>query len=139
NKNDDQEHSADTPKKKGGMRILAIDTTKSVLIYLTLDSNKFKTSKCKKKRITLGVNHVSLHKLIKTMAKDDNMSLYVDHDDINYLKIKIDNPEVNKDTIFKLKLLDLKEEKLSIPDITFDAVITMDSSVFHRICREMNQ
>ena len=37
-----------------------------------------------------------------------------------------------------MKLLDLNESKMSIPEITFDAVITMDSQEFNKLCREMN-
>lgn len=126
-------------KKKGGMKIMAIDTTKNVLIHLKLDSDNFTKFKCRKKRLVLGVNLSYFHKLIKTMDKDDNLTLYVDNDDLNYLKIKIDNPEEKKDSVFELKLLDLNETELSIPDITFDAVIKMSSAEFHKICREMNQ
>ena len=135
------ENETDTSKnkKKGGMKIMAIDTTKNVLIHLKLDSENFTTFECKKKRLVLGVNLTYFHKLIKTMDKDDNLTLYVDHDDMNYMKIKIDNPEEKKDSVFELKLLDLNEAELAIPDITFDAVITMNSAEFHKLCREMSQ
>ena len=72
------------------------------------------------------------------MGKNDILSLSVDHDNKNYLKIKIDSPDEKKDTEFNLKLLDLDEVKMSIPEITFDAVITMDSQEFNKLCREMN-
>ena len=130
---------SNTQKRKDGLKIMAVDTTKTVLIHLKLDAEEFTKFKCKKKRLVLGVNLVYFHKLIKTMDKDDNLTLYVDHDNLNYLKIKIDNPEEKKDSVFELKLLDLSEDKMSVPDITFDAVITMNSTEFHKICREMNQ
>jgi proliferating cell nuclear antigen len=132
----------DVVKKKGsegGMRIMAVDTTKSVLINLKLDAKNFTKFKCKKKKVTLGVNLAYFHKLIKTMEKDDNLTLYVDHDELNFLKIKIDNPEEKKDSMFELKLLDLNEDPMVVPDISFDAVVTMSSSEFHKICREMSQ
>lgn len=138
---DDQKSKKKVAKKssEGGMRIMAVDTTKTVLINLKLDAKNFTKFKCKKKKVTLGVNLAYFYKLIKTMEKDDNLTLYVDHDDLNFLKIKIDNPEEHKDSMFELKLLDLDEDPMVVPDISFDAVVTMSSSEFHKICREMNQ
>ena len=123
---------------KSGMRIMAVDTTKTVLINLRLDANNFTKFKCKKKKLTLGVNLAYFYKLIKSVEKEDTLTLYVDHDDKNYLKIKIDSENL-KDSLVKLKLLDLAEDPMTVPDITFDAVVTMSSSEFHKICREMNQ
>ena len=148
---DDEDEEKDTTKSekggknssadadKNGLRIMAVDTTKTVLINLKLDAKNFTTYKCAKKKITLGVNLIYFHKLIKSMDKEDNLTLFVEHDDKNYLRIRIDNPEVKKDSTFKLKLLDLGNESIKIPVISFDAVITMNSSEFHKICREMNQ
>lgn len=124
---------------RSGMRIMATDTTKTVLVNLKLDSKNFTTFLCKKKRHFIGVNLTYFYKLIKSMDKDDNLTLYVENDDKNYLRIKIDNPEEKKDSTFKLKLLDLNKDQISIPEIVFDAVITMNATEFHKICREMSQ
>lgn len=129
------------PKKKdkSGMRITAIDMTQTVLINLKLDAKQFSTFKCKKQKITLGVNLGYLHKLIKSLDKEDNLTLYQEHDNKNVLKIKVDNQENRKETEFDLKLMELKKEKMKIPDVEFEAVVTMNSSEFHKLCREMNQ
>ena len=124
---------------KSCMRIMAVDLTKTVLIHLKLEGKNFTKFECKGKKITLGVNLGYFYKLIKSMDKDDSLTLYVEHDDKNYLRIKIDNPEEKKNTTFKLKLLDLRHDPISVPDITFDAVIIINSTEFHKICREMNQ
>ncbi len=121
-----------------GMRITAVDTTKTVLINLNLYAKNFGVFKCRKKKLVLGVNLCYLHKLIKSMDKDDNIALYVENDHKNFLKIKIDNPENYTETSFELKLLDLAETTLIIPDTEFDAVVTLNSNKFHKICREMN-
>ena len=138
---DNDENSDDDTKKedKSGLKIMAVDTTKTVLINLRLDAKNFTKFRCRKKKLTLGVNLVYFHKLIKSMDKDDNLTLYVDNDDKNYLKIKIDNPEQKKATNYKLKLLDLGNQPMHVPDITFDAVVIMNASEFHKICREMSQ
>ncbi|MCJ7637672.1 MAG: proliferating cell nuclear antigen (pcna) [Nitrososphaeraceae archaeon] len=117
------------------MKINAIDPTKTVLINVKLTFTKFM---CKKSKLLLGVNLACFYKLIKSMGKNDILTLSQDHDDKNFLKIKIDSPEENKITDFNLKLIDMDEHKMTIPQITFDAVITMDSQEFNKLCRDMN-
>lgn len=138
---DSDEEESETPKKKdqSGLKIMAIDTTRTVLIYLKLDAKNFDKFKCSKKKQVFGVNFTSFYKCIKSMDKNDILTLYVEHDDKNSLRIKIDNPEENKKSIYKLKLLDLDNKKIPVPTIEFDAAITMSSQEFHKTCREMNQ
>ena len=126
-------------KDNGGMRILAVDTSKNVLINMRLDKKNFTKFACKKKKITLGVNLAYFHKLIKSMDKDDNMSLNVEDDDINHLRININNTSKNKKDEYKLKLLDLDKNEMTIPVISFDVVVQMNATEFHKVCREMSQ
>ncbi|QKF94029.1 proliferating cell nuclear antigen [Fadolivirus algeromassiliense] len=138
---DELETETEGKKKKeerNCMKINAIDHTKSVLINLKLDGNNFSTFDCKKSKLLLGVNLGCFYKLIKSMGKNDILSLSVENESKNYLKIKVDSPDEKKDSEFNLKLLDLDEVKMAIPEITFDAVITMDSQEFNKLCREMN-
>jgi len=121
------------------MRIIAVDTSKTVLVSLKLEAKNFAKFKCKKKKLILGVNLVYFHKLIKSMDKDAYLTLSVENDDKNSLIIKIDNPEAKKDTTSKLKLLDPQNSNIKISDMRFDAAITMNSGEFHKLCREMNQ
>jgi len=134
-----ENEEADISKDKSGMRIMAVDTSKTVLINLKLEAKNFFTFKCTKKRFIIGVNLVCFYKLIKSMDKKDILSLYVEHDDKSNLGIQIKNTDEKKETKYKLKLLDLDDVKMTIPDVIFDAVVTMNSSEFHKICREMNQ
>ena len=49
------------------------------------------------------------------------------------LGIKIENSEKNSVTKYKLNLMDLHEDTISIPPATFDSVITMPSTDFQKI------
>lgn len=133
----DDEDDKSVKKDKGGIRITAVDMSKTVLINLKLDACNFSTFKCKKKKITLGVNLGAFHKFLKSMDKDDNLTLYQEHDSNNNLFMNINNDEGSKETDFTLKLLELKKTKLVIPDIAFEAQVTINSQEFHKICREM--
>lgn len=140
---DDGETDGDNSDKKKHeekdcMKMIAIDPTKSVLINLKLDGDSFSKFVCKKSKLVLGINLAGFYKVIKSMAKNDILTFSVDHEKKNYLQIKIDNQDTKKDTEFNLKLLDLDESKMSIPEIAFDAVITMNSQEFNKLCREMH-
>lgn len=136
---DEDEVEDDEPNKKSrsGMRIMAVDTTHTVLINIKLDAKNFTKFKCLKSKHTLGVNFNAFYKCIRSMDKSDILTLRVDHDDRNTLQIKIDNPDDNKESTLKLKLLDLSDNKMQVPDIHFESVITISSQEFHRVCREM--
>lgn len=130
-----EQDSKDKDTDTDCMKINAIDPTKTVLINVKLTFSKFM---CKKNKLLLGVNLGCFYKLIKSMGKNDILTLSQDHDDKNYMKIKIDSPEEKKESEFNLKLIDLDEHKMTIPQITFDAVVTMDSQEFNKLCRDMN-
>ena len=136
-KNSDYEEEGSDKKKKGGLKIMAIDSTRTVLIYLKLDWDNFTEYTCKRSKLALGVNMTYFHKLIKSMEKDDHLTLFVKNDDINHLNIRIENPEKKSITNFTMNLMDLDEQRLKIPPTTFDARIVMSSSEFHRYTREM--
>ena len=140
NEGDDEENKEGENKRDiSGMRITAIDITKTVFINLKLEAKNFSKFMCKKPKLTLGVNLLYLHKLIKSIDKEDNLTLYQDIDNKNLLNIKVNNPESGKETYFDLKLLEIKKEKIKIPNITCEAQVTINSQEFHKLCREMNQ
>lgn len=71
------------------------------------------------------------------MDKNDILTLFIDHDEPNYLRIKIDNNEERKNTIYRLKLLDMDDEPFEVPEIKYEATMEMRSNEFHKLCREM--
>jgi proliferating cell nuclear antigen len=72
------------------------------------------------------------------MGNSDTLTLYIDKDDESTLGIKIENSEKNSITKYKLNLMDLHEDNISIPPAVFDSVITMPSVDFQKICRDMH-
>ena len=113
-----------------------MDVSHTVLVHMRLESKNFEHFYCNEKQI-IGVNMSNFFKLIKTMGNSDTLSLYVEKDDANRLGIRIENSEKNAITNFKLNLLDLSEENINIPPAQFESVITMPSSDFQKLCRDM--
>ena len=119
-----------------GIKLVAMDSTKTVLIYMKLEADKFESFLCEKK-MTIGVNMLNLFKLIKTINNTDTLTLFIDKNDINKLGIKINNHEKNTETIYKLNLLDISENEINIPPAEFDTELTLPSSDFQKLIRDM--
>ena len=119
-----------------GIKLVAMDSTKSVLIYMKLNSEKFESFYCKEK-ISIGINMFNLYKLIKTINTSDTLSFFIHKNDTNKLGIKLNNNEKNTETIYKLNLLDISQEEINIPPAEFDSELTMPSQDFQKLIRDM--
>jgi len=136
--NKSDEKKEEDKKKRGYMRVMAVDPTKTIFIHLKLDASNFRKFKVKRDKIVIGVNLACFHKLIKSMDKDDNLTLFIKKNDEQNLGIKRYNPEKKKTTIDLMQLIDLNKEKYKIPPTVFESVIKMPSNDFHKVCREMS-
>ena len=120
-----------------GIKVMAMDSSHTVLVHLKLDAKQFELYKCNE-RITVGVAMMNFFKLIKTMNNNDTLTLFITDNNPNDLGIRIENSEKNSITTYNLKLMDLNEETIEIPPTTFDSVITLPSTDFQKICRDMS-
>jgi proliferating cell nuclear antigen len=86
-----------------GIKIMSVDETHTVLVYLRLLSDRFETYYCPNTHI-LGVNMIYLFKLIKTMGNNDSLTLYLPANNPNKLGIRMENSEKSTTTNYFLKL-----------------------------------
>lgn len=119
-----------------GVKLLTLDGARCALVYMRLRADAFEEYRCEGP-FSLGLNMSSMFKLVKTSGSHDTITFYMDSPTANELGIKIQNAEKNSVTDFKLKLLDVDDEIISLPDVEFDSVITMPSLYFQRVCRDM--
>lgn len=119
-----------------GMKIMALDGSHIALIHMKLDADKFEYYHCPN-RISVGVCMTSLFKLMKTINNSDIVSMFIKEENPNELGIKIENADKNSATSFMLKLLDIDNEELNIPDVDINCIVTMPSNDFQRMCRDM--
>ena len=101
-----------------GIKLIAMDNSKIVLIHMKLLSENFEHFFCKEK-VKIGINMNNLFKLIKIMGNNDILTLFVNKDETNKLGIQINNETKNSQTIFKLNLLDISEDEIKIPPAEF--------------------
>lgn len=119
-----------------GIRVIAMNKACAVLVHLRLFADRFEHFSCSRP-LSLGVNIINFHKLIKTVGSGDTLTLYVE-DDESYLGIKIHNAEKNSRTVYKLNLLDMENNKMSVGPMHFGEVITLASTEFQKLCRDMH-
>jgi len=126
------------PNKFVGLEIATSDTARTIFIKVRLNGNEFQPYFCKYEKFELGICLQNLYKLLKSVDKEDTMSLYVEENDKQSLIIEIENEDKKSKTFYKLKLLDLNQKSKKTSKIEFDIKITMPSGDFHKLCREMN-
>ena len=120
-----------------GIKVMAVDETHTVLVYLRLHSDRFENYFCPVKHV-LGVNMIYLFKLIKTMGNNDSLTLYLPASNPNKLGIRMENSEKSTVTNYYLKLFDTDVEDIQIPSLNFTSIIHMPSMDLQKICRDMN-
>lgn len=119
-----------------GISIASMDPTSVSLIQVKLNAERFEKYHCPSKQI-LGISMSSLYKLIKSTSNSDSITFELKSNNTGELIICIENADKNSRTTYNLKLLDLNEETLSIPEVEFEYSMTMPSTDFQRYCRDM--
>ena len=119
-----------------GIKLIAMDSTHTVLIHMKLEASKFEMYTCKKK-MKIGINMLNLFKLIKTMNNTDTLSLYITEDNTNILGVIINNHDKNTTSNYELNLLDIPEEDIKIPPAEFESELSLPSIDFQKLIRDM--
>jgi proliferating cell nuclear antigen len=126
-----------------GMKIINMDKSHTILAHLFLKAENFEQFHCGESKIIIGVNMFHLFKLINTIGNDDTLTIYIENDDyvdgiVEYLGLKFENGDIKQTKTQKLKLIEPEMEDLSYPDVTFSSIITLPSSDFQKIIRDLS-
>lgn len=117
-----------------GVHILTLDTARVTLVHMTLGAENFEEYSCPQD-IAAGLNMGNVYKLLKSVTGQDVLTLRVEGRDV--LEMTIENPVKKSATNFKLKLLDINEDILDLPDIQMNVITTLPAVDFQRITRDM--
>ena len=125
---------------ENGLKIMAMDTSHVVLIFAKMDADKFEEYKCNAEngKIYVGLNMFKLHAIIKTITNNDTLTLFIENENRNQLGIRIENPDKNYKTTYKLFMLDIDILNVNIPPVNFHTTITMPTVYFQKIIRDMH-
>jgi len=129
--------SEESKGSRGGIKIKALNSKKTLLIHLTLDSDNFEKFHCSKQKYTIGINMISFFKIIKTVDSSSLLTLYIEEESVNKLCIKIERQEKKQITNYKLALMDIDNDPIVIDPIELDAKISLPSNDFCKICKDL--
>lgn len=119
-----------------GIKIMSMDGSKSAIVHVKLLASQFEKFECSNP-VVMGVNMLSLFKILKSIKNNDVISFLV-REDTTKLIIKIQNKEKQTEIISTLKLLDIDENLLHIPNIEFDSILTIPASDFQNHIRDLS-
>jgi len=122
---------------KDGIKMMAMDNTRTVLVHMRLDASKFEKYSCGPTPTVIGLNTDHLYRIVKTASNDDILTFYIEKGDHNHLRILLENGEKKEVTRYTLSLLDRDEPNIDMPSTEFSARITMPSIDFQKKCRDM--
>lgn len=120
-----------------GIKIVELDGSKVCLIHLTLEKKAFEVYNCDR-RIVVGINSTNFYKIIKTAHNSDTISFFIRENDQTSLHVRMENSDKNRLFESTIRLLDVDFNTQAIPEVGFQSVITLPSTDFQKICKDMN-
>lgn len=118
-----------------GIALQAMDNSHVALVSMMLKAEAFSPYRCDR-NIALGVNLASLTRVLRAAGNDDMMTLKAE-DNPDVLNLVFENTDDERLTEYDLKLMDIDQEHLGIPETEYAATITMPANEFKRICTDL--
>lgn len=118
-----------------GIALQAMDNSHVALVSMMLKTDAFSPFRCDR-NIALGVNLISLTRVLRAAQNEDLLTLKADDapDVLNLVFESSDNDRISE---YDLKLMDIDQEHLGIPDTEYGATVAMPSAEFRRICTDL--
>ena len=122
--------------RKEGMYIVTLDTARTSLVDIYLSADNFEEYECDQDEVIAGINISNTFKLLKTITNNDVLRIEITCKE--YMSIEISSEIKKTNTKFQLKLLDINESRIEVPDIDMTTITTLPSVDFQRLCRDMS-
>jgi proliferating cell nuclear antigen len=122
-----------------GVRLVTTDNAHVILVHMRLYANRFEMYRCDRPRIPVSINMLNFHKIIKAANSGDTLSMYMYENDMCKLHITFENIERNSRATYSMSLMDMDSNDMDqIPAEVFPSIITLPSSEFQKIIRDMH-
>jgi proliferating cell nuclear antigen len=112
-----------------------MDNSHVALVSMMLKAESFSPYRCDR-NVALGVNLTSLTKVLRAAQNEDILTIKAE-DAPDVLNLVFESSESDRLSEYDLKLMDIDQEHLGIPDTEYAATITMPSTEFKRICMDL--
>lgn len=118
-----------------GISLQAMDNSHVALVSMQLKAEAFSPFRCDR-NIALGVNLTSLTKVLRAAQNEDILTLKAE-DAPDSLNLVFESSETDRISEYDLKLMDIDQEHLGIPETEYAATVAMPASEFRRICTDL--
>jgi proliferating cell nuclear antigen len=118
-----------------GIALQSMDNSHVALVSMMLKAEGFSPYRCDR-NVALGVNLTSLTKVLRAAQNEDILTLKAE-DAPDVLNLVFESSESDRLSEYDLKLMDIDQEHLGIPETEYAATISMPSSEFRRICADL--
>ena len=112
-----------------------MDNSHVALVSMMLKAESFSPFRCDR-NIALGINLSSLMKVLRCAQNEDILTLKA-QDAPDVVNLLFESSESDRLSEYDIKLMDIDQEHLGIPETEYAATITMPSAEFQRICRDL--
>lgn len=112
-----------------------MDSSHVSLVALQLTESGFEAWRCDHD-LCLGIQFASLNKILKCMTSKESLSIQA-RDDSDIVNFIFESQDQKRFSNFELKLNDIDQEQLGIPDTVYATTVKMPSNEFQRICRDL--
>jgi proliferating cell nuclear antigen len=121
---------------ESGISFKSMDSSSIALVSLSLEFEGFEYFNCKE-NISIGLNIESLNKILNRARDDDRLTLKIEKDSMDLLCLEFKNATSNRKNVYKLRLMDIDQSHLSIPELDYNILLKLPSQEFRRICQDL--
>ncbi|RMZ79637.1 hypothetical protein DV737_g3287, partial [Chaetothyriales sp. CBS 132003] len=114
-----------------GIALQAMDNSHVALVSMMLKAEMFSPFRCDR-NIALGINLTSLTKVLRAAQNEDILTLKAE-DSPDVVNLVFESTETDRLSEYDIKLMDIDQEHLGIPDTEYAATIEMPSAELQRI------
>ncbi|KAI1006594.1 Proliferating cell nuclear antigen [Podosphaera aphanis] len=118
-----------------GVALQAMDNSHVALVSMMLKAESFSPYRCDR-NLALGLNLGSLTKVLRAAQGDDILTIKAE-DAPDVLNLLFESSENDRISEYDLKLMDIDQEHLGIPETEYAATISMPSTELKRICVDL--
>ncbi|KIW00968.1 proliferating cell nuclear antigen (pcna) [Verruconis gallopava] len=119
-----------------GIALQAMDNSHVALVSMMLRSEQFEPYRCDR-NVALGINLNSLTKVLRAAQSTDVLTLKAE-DSPDVVNLIFESPSADRISEYDIKLMDIDQEHLGIPETEYSATIKMPSTEFQRITRDLS-
>jgi proliferating cell nuclear antigen len=119
---------------ENGIKLISLDPGRLGMIHLVV--NRVDYYHCSKE-MYIGVYVHYMYKILRSLTNSHHMEWRVRKDNPTMLEINLVNSEKRTATLHTVKILDLDIEEVTIPQTSFDCVISMPSNDLQKYIREL--